>query len=71
MDVLLTLVCFLPREEVYSAHCGDDSSFLPFTDTEHLVAMKEDTWVLTEITMKIYKSSPSKKNQLFFLFYKT
>lgn len=69
MDVLLTLFCFLPGEEVVcSAYCGDDRSFLHFTDTEHLTAMQEETWVWTEITMKIHKSSPSKKNQFFFSF---
>lgn len=62
---------FLPGEEVVcSACCGDDSSFLHFTDTEHLAAMQGETWVLTEITMKLHKSSPSKKNQLFFFFYR-
>lgn len=30
--------------------CEVDSSFLHFTDTEHLAAMQEETWVLTEIT---------------------
>lgn len=70
MDVLLTLFCFLPGAEVVcSACCGDDRSFLHFTDTEHLAAMQEETWGLTEITMKIQKSSLSKKNQhLFFCF---
>lgn len=63
-------VFFLPGEEVVcSACCGDDSSFLHFTDTEHLAAMQGETWVLTEITMKLHKSSPSKKNQLFFFFF--
>lgn len=28
--------------------------------------MQEETWVLTEITMKIHKSSPSKKTFFFF-----
>lgn len=68
MNVLLTLFCFLPGEEVCSACCGDDSSFLHFTDIEHLAEMQEETWVLTEITMKRHKSSPSKKNQRFFSF---
>lgn len=63
-------VSFLPGEEVVcSACCGDDSSFLHFTDTEYPAAIQGETWVLTEITMKLHKSSPTKKNQLFFSFF--
>lgn len=66
---LMSLFCFLPGEEVVcSVCCGDDSSFLHFKHTEHLAAMQEETWVLADITMKIHKSSPSKRNQDFFSF---
>lgn len=50
MDVLLALFCFLPGEEVVWFGCCGDDSFLHFTDTEHLAAMQEETWVLAEIT---------------------
>lgn len=43
--------------------------FVILQTQEHLAAMKEDMWVLTELTMKIYESSPRKKNQLFFSFF--